>query len=94
METFIWTIIGISSFFGFAFTFPKVDKTWKLALLATFCSIGFILSLVFTGYSIAKTGPPNFHSTDFNLRTEIRTEYIDSTEVSRDTVYIFTPKKK
>jgi len=94
METFIWIIIGILSFFGFAFAFPKAEKSWKLALLATFCSIGFILSLVFTGYSIAKTGPPNFHSTDFDLRTEIRTEYIDSTEVTRDTVYIFIPKKK
>ena len=35
-----------------------------------------------------------FHSKNVTLKTEVRQEYLNGQEISVDTVYIFTPKKK
>lgn len=57
----------------------------------------FISMVLFCGFAVFLLGiaPERYlHTKDNSLRTEIKVEMINGIETSRDTVYIFTPRKK
>lgn len=58
-----------------------------LAILGSFSLMAAIIC-------IATVAPGPVKTSKFNVKYEIRTESLNGQEISRDTVYIFTPKEK
>jgi len=98
MKTILLALLGITGMFSFAFSFKIVEDDkkfkWWLLILLIYGIFATPVGLIITGATIQNENPNDIHLIDFDLKTEIHTQYIDSIEVSRDTVYIFTPKKK
>ena len=98
MKVLLLALLGIAGMFAFGFGFKIVKENnkfkWYLLLLLIYGMFATPIGFVCAGAAIIEENPDKIHSMDFDLKTEIHTEYIDSTEVSRDTIYIFTPKKK
>ncbi len=90
-------IIGITllvfAFIVFIF-FIINDKDTDGFLLGLLFTIFFILGVAFIIAHADRDGPQTKSTKDFSLKTEIRQEFLNGKEISRDTVYIFTPKKK
>lgn len=57
-------------------------------------AIAISASIPCTGMFIEREHPHLVKSSEFKVNTEIRIESINGVETSRDTVYIFTPRKK
>lgn len=56
--------------------------------------IAISASIPCTGMFIEREHPRPVKSSEFKVNTEIHIESVNGVETSRDTVYIFTPKKK
>jgi hypothetical protein len=91
----LFFIIGVMGIILYTIAFQKLlDKKsdwWMILLILSLAMISG--GYMFEGRFIQKSNPVDVHSNRFNLKTEIRCEVINGKEVSRDTVYIFTPKK-
>jgi len=75
-------------FMDYKNTDPNLNSVCHLAIALTFTIVGFFLF----GFNL---GNKNFFSSsDYVLKIEVRQEYLNGQEISVDTVYIFTPKKK
>lgn len=96
MEIFIWILIGTYGLFAihFGIKYTEDEKLFKGLILLLSGIICIACAMTFTGISISIQIPPKVHSEKFNLKTEIRQEILNGKEISRDTIYIFTPKKK
>jgi len=85
----IMLVVGILGFMVMAIYYDDDERVgiyWLLGVIAVF------------GLAIVITSGPD-HTSDYslkeyNLKTEVRQEYLNGQEISVDTVYIFTPKKK
>jgi len=95
MKILIVFLIVISSFGGLMAVLIGIDSCTsrgkKIILLGIICMLcGIIL------YSIALNlwSGKIIKSSTFDINTEIRQEYLNGEEIGRDTIYIFTPKKK
>ena len=71
--------------------FEKKSDWWMIPLLLA-------LAMVSSGYMIEgmlceRSQPTAIHVTEFKVKTEVRLKITNGKETSRDTVYIFTPKK-
>jgi len=96
MESIFFMVLVLYGTFGIHFSLNAIQKeaNWKAAIVLVTAMLSFSVGVVLLGYSIAKLSPPEIHSKNCSLRTEIRVDVINGIETSRDTVYIFTPKKK
>ena len=57
-------------------------------------TIVLILGIVLIAGGISENNPQKKSIKDYSYKVEIKSEIINGLETSRDTVYIFTPKKK
>jgi len=57
-------------------------------------TIVLILGIVLIAGGISENNPQKKSLKDYSYKVEIKSEIINGLETSRDTVYIFTPKKK
>ena len=57
-------------------------------------TIGAILGILIILAYLTEASPDRKSLKENTLKTEIQVKYLDGQEVSRDTIYIFTPKKK
>lgn len=69
----------------------ETDKKRKMRQMIGVICVSLYMSLWGVGMCIFT--PPNIKSSKFKVKTEIRQEFLNGQEISRDTVYIFTPKK-
>jgi hypothetical protein len=67
----------------------KLKQRWAAAFL-----IGLTVALPFHIAVCTMNEPDPVHSKKFSIRTEIKTSSLNGVETERDTIYIFTPKKK
>ena len=69
-------------------TDESLDTNWLFCWLAWVVLFFGMVSIVC--YSSNRP----YHTKNHNVRTEIRQEYVNGREISADTIYYFTPKKK
>lgn len=91
MITVFLILSMLFTFFGIVFF---SDKEYEDTKLAVFCTIMFCISFVISVAYWTQNAPREHNLKDYSLKTEVRANIINGKEVSRDTVYIFTPKKK
>lgn len=96
MESILFMVLALYGLFGIHFSLNglKDDMNWRWGVVLITAMLSFSVGVVLLGYSIAKLSPPEIRSKNCSLRTEIRVDVINGMETSRDTVYIFTPRKK
>ena len=75
-------------FMDYKNTDPNLKSVSRLFVALVFTVVGFFMF----GFNL-KT-EKSFSSSDYVLKTEVRQKIINGQEISTDTVYIFTPKKK
>jgi hypothetical protein len=92
----LFLIMGVAGIALYTITLKKLyDKKsdwWMISLCFSLCMIsaGYMIE----GKIIQKENPGEIHSNSFIVKSEVRLKITNGKEVSRDTVYIFTPKKK
>ena len=97
MKVVILMLLGSLGVFAYAIGFGKGvikdEPKIKWFLLMIFGIFLAVPCYIYGGVLCEREQPKSIHSVDFNVKSEIHVEYIDSLEVSRDTLYTFTPKK-
>jgi hypothetical protein len=93
---FLFMIMGIVGSCMLAIGYHKSEETSKgrYVVLILVGIVFLALSITLTGMYIERKNPSPIASSKFKGRTEIVTTHVNGVETSRDTVYIFTPKKK
>jgi hypothetical protein len=87
--TILFGVIGITGFWILILS-EKTKECLHITAMVM-CYLGLILFGIFLcGHFL----PFNIHSKDTSIRTEIRVRTLNGMETERDTVYIFTSKKK
>ena len=68
------------------------EKESGIAVWSTTLACGMIACILLD--IVIPHGVRKLHTTNFEVSTNIKTEILNGKETSRDTVYIFTPKRK
>ena len=98
MNSFLIIILGLILgttgsmmlfFMDYAKETPKLKSVAHLAIALVFVVSGFFM---FGYYTKRDTGV--FSSSNFHIKIKVRQEIVNGQEISIDTIYIFTPKKK
>jgi hypothetical protein len=97
MFSLLFALLGMYGFFASIIGISKIkeanDFKMKYALLVLTGIVAFSVSIVLTGMYIERKNPTPIKASEFKGRTEIITTYVNGQETSRDTLYIFSPKK-
>jgi hypothetical protein len=89
----ILMLIAWVSFLGIVWNIDAMELKIKKGWTSIFLFL-FTVSSIFCIYTLTFTTKQEIKAKRFNFKTEIRQEFLNGQEISRDTVYVFTPKKK
>jgi hypothetical protein len=96
MEIVLFVLMGVYGIFAIHFGLQAIKedsaKIWSSILLIT-GMIAVSVSIPTTGAFIERKHPVPIAASKFKGRTEIVTTRVNGVETSRDTLYIFTPRK-
>ena len=90
VASFILILIGAVCLLTDMANKDNIIKWWRYM---TICLSLIIGGMLVVGYAF-NTSEVKFHSVRKTMTSEILVKTLNGAEVSRDTIYIFTPKKK
>ena len=94
MSILIFMLLSVFGLFTIPYGIYRNEKDssnwWILLIVAGI--VAFSVGVPLTGAFIERENPTPVKSSEFEVKTEIRQEFLNGQEISRDTVYIFTPK--